>query len=437
MNALADLGALIAKQSGLRIGAAQMGSVAAAVERLRHGTPEAVLRDVTRAGGERLLERLIGEITVKETSFLRDVRQLAAIDWPQLVERARRRGAPRARVWSAACSTGEEAYTLALLAAESLGVERPPVEILGTDIAKPALDEARRGRYDARALRNLDARLVDRHFSVDGSRHVVAPHLKAIVSFGRHNLAHDVAPPTRGAPFDLILCRNVLIYFEPRVVEHVVARLTQTLTPGGSLLLGAADRLCLKRPALRPIASPIGRRSFRTTPAVAPQATRARSGALAPRPAATPVDGPGCEQPGRAEKRAEAAAEWLAVAVRLADAGRLQDALDAAAAALRHDPMNAAAHFIRGSAQLAGDDAEAAVDTFRRALYIDGAFGAAAFQLGRAYDALERRADARGAYARALRTFDTGNERHATLLGHVHIGDLAAACSARLRPDLE
>jgi tetratricopeptide (TPR) repeat protein len=203
------------------------------------------------------------------------------------------------------------------------------------------------------------------------------------------------------------------------------------------LLLGAADRLCLKRPALRPIASPSGRRSFRTTPAVAPEAIRARSGGLAPRPSATPVDGPGCEQPGRAQKRAEAAAEWLAVAVRLADAGRLQHALDAAAAALRHDPMNAAAHFIRGSAQLAGGDAEAAVDTFRRALYIDGAFGAAAFQLGRAYDALERRADARAAYARALRTFDTGNERHATLLGHVHIADLAAACSARLRPDVE
>jgi chemotaxis protein methyltransferase CheR len=375
---------------------------------------------VTGTGGDRLLERLIGEVTVKETAFLRDAGQLATIDWPGLLAGARRRGAPRARVWSAACSTGEEAYTLAMLAAEALGAG-PLVEILGTDIATGALDEARRGGYDARALRNLDRELVERHFTVEGDRYVIAPQLRDVVSFRRHNLAQDAAPPAGEAAFDLILCRNVLIYFEPGLADEVVAALDRALAPGGTLVLGVADRLCITRPGIRPVASPTASSKRLAGPrprtAGAPDAPRARhAGPERPPSLAFPQE-----------------ADALATAVRLADAGRFEEARDAAAAAAGADPMNAAAHYIRGSAELAGGDPEAAVTAFRRALYADGAFGAAAFQLGRAYDALDRRAAARSAYERALRTLDPVSTRHAWLLGSVDIGDLAAACRARLQ----
>jgi chemotaxis protein methyltransferase CheR len=407
VNTLAELAALIGKQSGIRLGAAQMGSVAAAVERLGDGDPAALLRRVRGEGGDLLLQRLIGEVTVKETSFLRDAGQLATIDWPSLLEGARRRGAQNARIWSAACSTGEEPYTLAVLAAEALGASGPPVEILGTDIATAALDEARSGRYDPRALRNLDARLADRHFSVEAGRHVVAPHLREMVSFRQHNLAQDTAPPSGEAVFDLILCRNVLIYFDRRVVDRVVAGLSRALAPGGTLVLGTADRLCIARPAIRPIASP-----------------SARSERIA---------GGGRGTGGASEALRDE--EPLAAAVRLADTGRFQEARDAVAAAVQDDPMNAAAHFIRGTVELAGGDPEAAVTAFRRALYVDGDFGPAAFQLGRAYDALDREPAARAAYQRALRTFDPASTRHAGLLGHVDIGDLAAACRVRLQRD--
>jgi chemotaxis protein methyltransferase CheR len=384
-----------------------MGSVAAAVERLGAGDPAALLRGVRGEGGDLLLQRLIGEVTVKETSFLRDAGQLATIDWPSLLEGARRRGAQNARIWSAACSTGEEPYTLAVLAAEALGASGPPVEILGTDIATAALDQARSGRYDPRALRNLDARLADRHFSVEAGRHVVAPHLREMVSFRQHNLAQDTAPPSGEAVFDLILCRNVLIYFDRRVVDRVVAGLSRALAPGGTLVLGTADRLCIARPAIRPIASP-----------------SARSERIA-------GGGPGTGGAPEALRDEEP----LAAAVRLADAGRFQEARDAVAAAVQDDPMNAAAHFIRGTVELAGGDPEAAVTAFRRALYVDGDFGPAAFQLGRAYDALDREPAARAAYQRALRTFDPASTRHVGLLGHVDIGDLAAACRVRLQRD--
>jgi chemotaxis protein methyltransferase CheR len=94
--------------------------------------------------------------------------------------------------------------------------------------------------------------------------------------------------------------------------------------------------------------------------------------------------------------------------------------------------MNAPAEFIRGSAELARGNAEAAAAALRRALYIDGGFAQAVFQLGRAYDALGQEAAARRTYERALRTFDPDDRRHAWLLGQVDLGDLAAACRARL-----
>src|SRR5206468_8208851 len=106
------------------------------------------------------------EVTVKETSFLRDRGQLGNIDWSRLLAAARADGADRLRVWTAACATGEEPYSLALLASEELG-PRPPVSILGTDISSNAIESARRGRYRSRTVRDLDAGLRRRYFHDD------------------------------------------------------------------------------------------------------------------------------------------------------------------------------------------------------------------------------------------------------------------------------
>ena len=421
MSALIDLAALVEHQSGMRMGANQMTSLVAALARLGHGDAAEVLRMANAEGrGSIILEQLVGEVTIKETSFLRDAAQLNTIRWRELLEDSRRAGSRRLRVWSAACATGEEPFTLALLASDALGDEGDAVEILGTDIAGAAVAHARRGRYHARALRHLDPAQVARHFSREDGEFAAAPHLREMVAFRQHNLARDAFPPGGGDPFDLILCRNVLIYFRPRVVERVMASFHSAQRPAGTILLGSADRLCVPRTTARAVSVVKVRKpkpASRGPQALDSPHARPRRRDLEARrrdPAGTAVP--------------------LAEAVRLADEGLLEEAAEAAYTVLRHDPMNAPAHYVSGTAELALGNGDAAVAALKRALYVDGAFALAAFQLGRAYDALEREPQARQAYGRALRTFDPDDGRHDWLLGQVDVGDLAAACRARIAP---
>ena len=108
-----------------------------------------------------MVARLIDEVTVKETSFLRDRQQLGRIDWRLLLQGARAAGAERLRVWAAPCATGEEPYTLALLACEAFAPAEPPVTIFATDISGDAVARARAGVYEARAVRDVNS--VQRH----------------------------------------------------------------------------------------------------------------------------------------------------------------------------------------------------------------------------------------------------------------------------------
>ena len=123
------------------------------------------------AGGRGLLDRLIDQVTVQETAFARDPGQLDAIPWHGLLQAARAAEPGAIRVWSAGCASGEEAYTLALLAAEAFAPVRAPVEVLGTDISGAAIAAAVAGRYRERAVRDLEPvlrlRYLDRQ--ADGS----------------------------------------------------------------------------------------------------------------------------------------------------------------------------------------------------------------------------------------------------------------------------
>jgi chemotaxis protein methyltransferase CheR len=157
--ALERLAAFVREESGIRLGKHQHDFLQSALDRVGAGSdPDAFLLRLTEPlDRAALVTRLIEEVTVKETSFLRDRAQLMAIDWPALLERARTRGSAHVRVWTAACATGEEAYSLALLAAEAFAPAPAPVRILATDISADALAHARAGRYRARSVRDLGA----------------------------------------------------------------------------------------------------------------------------------------------------------------------------------------------------------------------------------------------------------------------------------------
>ncbi len=402
--ALEKLAGQIRRQTGISIKAGQLPSLAAAVRRADPSMDAAGFLEGGPAS-DSLRGRLIDEVTVNETFFFRQRRELDAIDWRALHQAARAAGSETVRVWVGACATGEEAYTLALLASQAFAPLAPPVAILGTDISAAALDQARRGRYGRRALRTLDPEIRERYFVPVEGGVTVGDSLCKLVEFKRHNLVLDPAPTFGGRPFDLISCRNVLIYFDADAVERVIDALELALAPHGTLVLGAADRLCGQT------------RRLARLDGSAETDGRARDPA---RPLRRPLG------------RDHQPQEGLGVALRSASAGDLDAALSATERMLHDNPLDADAHFVRGLTELGGGDAESAVASLRRALYVDPTFGLAAFKLGRAHEELGDRAAAMRAYEQALRTLRPVNERHALILDKVDLGDVAGACAIRL-----
>lgn len=406
MTALEEVAALVQRESGIRTRHTQYGALAAALTRVDGtGDPAAFMRRAADpVEGPARVARLLDEVTVQETFFLRAESQLGEIAWGRLFARLPETGAKAVRIWCAGCATGEEAYTLALLACEASGGADPRVRILATDISEEALARARAGSYRPRSTRELPQALRRRYFREHGDRLIPGERLRSLVTFARHNLVHDPVPPRGEAPFDLILCRNVLIYFDSETVDHVTAALDGALAPGGTLMLGAADALCRRVGRLRDLAT-----------------------AMVPLQPSTPVE-PVLRRPlGRLERSAAALDS-----TGIGDAGDARDVTAQTARLLAEDPLNASAHFLHGVAELETGDAGAAVVALRRALFAEPQFALAAFQLGRAQEALGNRPAARRAYEQALRAFAAEGDIDEPLLGQVDMGDVVAAARTRL-----
>jgi chemotaxis methyl-accepting protein methylase len=404
---LAELSALVRARTGLVLPPRREAALLAA---LRRAAPRANPCDAVHAIAGRpadqpaeLFDRLIDELTIQESSFMRHRSQLELIDWQTLRASARDRGAGRIRVWSCGCAQGEEAYTLALLAAEAFAPEPAPVLVLGTDISRRALEAARTGRYGPRAVRALEPRLRARYLEhqADGS-YVVGDVLRGMVRFARHNLAGDPFPPRGETAFDVIACRNVLIYFGATLASRVIGALERSLRSGGLLMLGAADALLRDaRPAGPSLTRQVrrGERMLRRPLGLAGGPTRQ---------------------------------ERLSAALDAADLGRRDRAEAELSALLVRDPMDAEAQFVHGLVALEAGDSLGAAAALRRALYADSTFALAAFTLGRAYDALGDGGAARRSYRQALHYLDPDDQRTDLMLKHVDIADIAAACRARL-----
>jgi len=442
---LTQIADVVRRETGIVTPPARATALQAAVARAAPGLDPAaflaVLSDPAHRGAA--LRRLTDEVTTKETTFLRDRGQLDAIGWRQLPGSTRAAGGSRAiRVWSAGCASGEEPYTLALLAYEVLGPMPPPVDVLGTDVSDAAVAAAVAGRYRERAVRALGEPQRDRYLdrAADGT-YLAGERLRRMVRFRRHNLARDPIPPSGEDRFDLILCRNVLIYFEQPLAAQIAGSLERALRPGGELVLGASDTLQLTTArTAAALARPSGLAAPRPSPA-RPDPPGLVAAGLVPAglvPAGLVLPGlvpqsrrpaarrpPGAPPPLRRD-------EQLAAALAAAGHGDRDAALAQVAAVLTADPMDADAHFIGGLITLEAGEPGRAVEALRRALYADASFALAAFTLGRAYDALGDERAARRAFEQVLRTLNPDDHRHDLILAQVDLGDIAAACRARL-----
>lgn len=188
---------------------------------------------------ERELTALINALVVNETYFFREFTPLSVLVSEFVAPRAR--AGQRVRIWCAACSTGEEPLTLAMLLAQHDVLDK--VDLIASDISTAALAKARSGEYNRRSLRQVPApHLVARWLTVRERSIAIDPALVAAIQWQQLNLMDTQAIEALG-PLDWILCRNVLIYFRDETAARVVNRMSQQLRPGGVLLVGVSESL--------------------------------------------------------------------------------------------------------------------------------------------------------------------------------------------------
>jgi chemotaxis protein methyltransferase CheR len=201
----------------------------------------AALGQQMRKQPEEALERAVVEaLTTHESSFFRDGKPFdhLARNLPRMLA-GRTPGTPL-RIWSAACSTGQEPYSIAMLVSDALGGRTDcRVEILATDISADILKKARQGIFTQfEVQRGLPIRSLVKYFRQDGAKWKISPELAALVRFEERNLLADFSSTGR---FDAIFCRNVLIYFDAATKARVLEALARRLSPDGVLYLGGAE----------------------------------------------------------------------------------------------------------------------------------------------------------------------------------------------------
>ncbi|MEH2236874.1 CheR family methyltransferase [Nostoc sp.] len=195
---------------------------------------------------------LFNTILINVTAFFRDSsawQYLAEQILPNLIKN--KKNSDQIRIWSAGCASGEEAYTLAILMAEILGVEefRQRVKIYATDVDEDALNQARLAAYSAKDVQAMPDELRQKYFDIFGNRYVFRPDLRRSVIFGRHDLLQD-APISR---LDLLVSRNTLMYFNSETQERILSRFHFALNDTGYLFLGKAEMLLMHSSMFTPL----------------------------------------------------------------------------------------------------------------------------------------------------------------------------------------
>lgn len=190
-------------------------------------------------------DELINSLSINVTDFFRNPESFDAISKiviPRVIYAKRDRGHKIIRAWSCGCSTGDEPYSLAMLLLEKLGKARSKfiLTIVGSDIDKDALTQAKEMKYSADRLKALDSELLAKYFEeIDSENFKIKSLVRSMVRFRHHNIIKD-------RPFvhcDIILCRNLLIYFNKQLQEETILKFYECLNPGGYLILGMTESL--------------------------------------------------------------------------------------------------------------------------------------------------------------------------------------------------
>ena len=234
----------IGTTTGIELDASKRYLLEARLEALLNSSDSKSYHELFRrakSAHDRSLEQaIVDAVSTHETSFFRDSKCFDLIRDKLVPDITSRRADKSIGIWSAACSTGQEAYSVAMSLHECLAPGRPPPRVFGSDVSESSVATARRGEYSSMEVnRGLDTRRINQHLVRTGERYRIRDELRALCTFEVDNL---LSPHTRG-PFDIILCRNVLIYFSPSRQTEVVALLLKRLAPHGAIIVGSTESL--------------------------------------------------------------------------------------------------------------------------------------------------------------------------------------------------
>ncbi len=456
---------LLARAAGLSFDDARRESLGyslgARMEETGLRSVAAYLDKVSADAAER--QRLIDEVTIQETHFFRNPPQIRALRThvlPELVRHAAANGR-RLRVWSAGCSTGEEPYSIAMMLRELLpSTAGWDVKVLATDVSQRALDQAAVATYGTRAVQMATPEDLDKFFIPQtGGSYEVRPEVRELVELRHHNLVTEPPPSGDDGPVDLLLCRNVTIYFSRDTTRSLMQRLHGCLRDGGYLFLGHSETLWQVSDDFRLVALGSGDSSAFVYRRIAPGEDRRR--VLPDRRTADegpPPTGPDRRQGprrggaiievltkprrlplsretarpqlfGAGPVAVEAAADTLVAAKAALAEGGYETAAQLASAVVEKDPMRADAHYLRGLAMVnLGRDQEALID-LRKSVYLDPHAGLAHFLLAGVLARLSDPAAAAREYRAAADTLGRQpSDATASELGGRSVGELAALC---------
>jgi chemotaxis protein methyltransferase CheR len=442
-------------------------SVMSRVDATGVGSVAAYLGLLSGPHGDSERQRLIDSTTIQETHFFRNPPQIRALRQqvlPELIRRSVAKDRPLT-IWSAGCSTGEEPYSVAMLVRELLPMAtRDHVRVVGTDVSAAALDFAAAARYGARAVQMAEPLDLARWFTVSADSYVVRSDVRELVELRLQNLVTEPLPFEPGE-VDLLLCRNVTIYFNRATTKALMARFHTVLADGGYLFLGHAETLWQMSDAFTLV--PLGdafvyrrddpekateKRAVlperRTEEGDAPillqerrnRADRRKRSAPSSAQGLSNADGAGRGRtvslprgtalpPGWPVVGRSSASDHVAAARSALAAGRYADAVVAAARAVRADSLLVDPHLVAGEALVnLGRDADA-VRELRQAVYLEPSCAPAHLLLAGALDRLGEPAAAGRAYRAAAATVsELPAEKVSTFFGGREAGELVELC---------
>jgi len=330
--------------------------------------------------------KLIHFLTIGETYLFRNKPQMDFLRkqvMPDLIAEHEAAAKPTLRIWSAGCATGEEAYTIAILVQELIpDLDRWRIEITGTDLNTESLNKARAGSYGSWSLRGTDAAEIARHTTQVGGRTVIDDATRAMVTFARLNLADTASFGEAFDGVDLVLCRNVTIYFARSLKAAVARRLYSVLAPGGWLLVGPAEPDSRIYDAFE-LVQGFGASAYRRPTSGAAAKVSAAAAIPWQAPAAVALQEWSPPPAARAKTAPAKTIEECARAAREAgDAGDYAAARDWCRQAIALQPTAAEPYYLLGLT-LAGDSkSRPAIDAFRKAIYLEREFALAYYGLG-------------------------------------------------------